>query len=214
LPGGLSWLRIDGASAREATAGFFDSAARRSGWQRVGIGRPIYYAQVNLDPQAVKLVLDNGHPVVVEVAGESMSPTLARGTKVTIEPVAEDVHAGDIVLIATSDQDELVLHRVMHVFGEAGRRYVIHQGDAPGSDFATCPREAVVGRAAGIELPAPRVLDPVALARYKRRRRVAVLYSLGRRAKFRLRLNDFALGRRGVFRLSRIYRALARKMVR
>jgi signal peptidase I len=179
----------------------------------------IYYAQVNLHPQAVELVLDNGHPVEVEIVGESMTPTIERGTKLRIEPAAEDLHPGDIVLILTSNKDELVLHRVIHLFAEGGQRYVIHQGDALGSDFATCPREAVVGRAVGFPLEPARLLptldllDPAALTRFQRRRRVSLLYSLSRRMKFWLRLSDCALGRRGVSRLARIYRALTSKVI-
>lgn len=181
--------------------------------------RPIYYPQMNLHPRAVKLVLDSGHPVVVEVAGESMTPTIGRGTKLRIEPVAEDLYPGDIVLILTANQDELVLHRVIHLFAEGGERYVIHQGDALRADFAACPREAVVGRAVGFPLaparllPTLEVLDPAALARFRRRRRVSLLYSLCRRMKFRLRLSDYALTRRGVSRLARIYRALTSKVI-
>jgi len=179
----------------------------------------IYYAQVNLQPQAVQLLLENGQAVVVEVAGGSMTPTIERGTKLRIEPVAEDLCPGDIVLILTSNGDELVLHRVIHLFAEGGQRYVIHQGDALCSDFAACPREAVVGRAGGFPLapgrllPTLEVLDPAALTRFQRRRRVARLYSLGRRTKFWFRLSNCALTRRGVFRLARLYRALTSKVI-
>lgn len=174
---------------------------------------------MNLRPQAVKLILDNGHQVVVEVAGESMTPTIGRGTKLRIDPVAEDLHPGDIVLILTANEDELVLHRVIHLFAEGGQRYVIHQGDALRADFATCLREAVVGRAVGFPqeparlLPTLEVLDPAAIARFHRRRRVSLLYLLCRRTKFWLRLSDYALTRRGVSRLARIYRALTSKVI-
>jgi Peptidase S24-like len=165
------------------------------------------------------MVLDNGHPVEVEIAGGSMTPTIERGTKLRVEPVAGDLRPGDIVLILNSSEDELVLHRVMHLFSEEGQRYVIHQGDAPRSDFATCPREAVVGRAVGFPLTPARllptldVLDRAALARFHRRRRVSLLYALGRRTKSRLRLSEYAPARRGVSFLARIYRALASKAI-
>jgi Peptidase S24-like len=189
---------------------------------RVGNRRPAkadILPQVILNPQAVKMVLDNGHPVEVEVAGESMTPTLERGTKVKVESVAGELRPGDIVLIMTSCKGELVLHRVMHLFAEGGQRYVIHQGDAPRSDFATCPREAIVGRAVGFPLAPARllptldVLDRAALARFHRRRRVSLLYSLCRRARFWLRLSDYGPARRGVSRLARIYRALTSKAI-
>lgn len=161
------------------------------------------------------MVLAHGLPVVIEVVAESMTPAIERGTKVKVEPAVEDLHPGDIVLVLTADERELLLHRVMHLFAEGEQRYVIHQGDAPKSAFATCPREAIVGRAVAFALtpsvPLPTLdrLEPPARARFQRRRRAAVLYALGRRMTFSLRLGDRGLTRR----LARAYRALARKVV-
>jgi hypothetical protein len=160
------------------------------------------------------MVLAHGLPVVIEVVAESMSPTIERGTKVKVEAAAEELHPGDIVLVLSADERELLLHRVMHLFAEGEQRYVTHQGDAPRSAFATCAREAVVGRAVGFPLtpsralPTLELLDPGARARFRRRRRAAALYALGRRMSFSLRLGDRALARR----LARAYRALARKV--
>jgi len=161
------------------------------------------------------MVLAHGLPVVIEVVAESMSPTIVRGDKVKVEPATGDLHVGDIVLVLTADERELLLHRVMHLFAEGPERYVIHQGDARRSAFATCPREAVVGRAVAFPLtparplPALELLDPPARARFQRRRRAAVLYALGRRMTATLHLGDRALTRR----LARAYRTLARKVV-
>ena len=170
---------------------------------------------MNLHPQAVRLVLDQGLPVAVDVVTGSMTPTIEPGTRVTIEPIAEDLHPGDIVLILSSNEAELVLHRVIRLFAEGGQHFVIHQGDAQSSAFGTCLREAVLGRAVGFPLtparalPALEVLDPAARRRFQRRRRVSLLYSLGRRAMFRFRVIDPALARR----LVRIYRELASKVI-
>jgi signal peptidase I len=169
---------------------------------------------VNLHPQAVKLVLDQGHPVAVDVASGSMTPTIEQGTRVRVEPIAEDLHPGDIVLILSSNGAELVLHRVIRLFAEGGQHFVIHQGDAQSSAFGTCLREAVLGRAVGFPLtparalPTLEVLDSAALSRFQRRRRVSLLYSLGRRTMFWLRAIDPALARR----LIRMYRELASKV--
>jgi len=170
---------------------------------------------VNLHPQAVRLVLDQGHPVAVDVVSGSMTPTIEPGTRVRVEPIAEDLHPGEIVLILSSNEAELVLHRVIRLFAGGGQHFVIHQGDAQSSAFGTCLREAVLGRAVGFPLtparalPTLEVLDPVALRRFQRRRRVSLLYSLGRRTMFRLRAIDSALARR----LMRMYRELASKVV-
>ncbi|HVN20346.1 MAG TPA: S24/S26 family peptidase [Dongiaceae bacterium] len=171
---------------------------------------------MNVHPQGVRLVLDHGLPVAVDVVGGSMTPTIERGTRVSIEPIAEDLHPGDIVLILSSDEGELVLHRVVRLFSEGGQHFVIHQGDAPSSAFGTCLRGAVLGRAVGFPLtparalPTLEVLDPAALRRFQRRRRVSLLYLLGRRTMFWLRDIDPALARRVV----RMYHELAGKVVR
>ena len=158
-------------------------------------------ALVKLHPQAASLVLANGLPVVVEVSGESMTPTIERGTKVRVEPVTDNLYPGDIVLILNSNEGELVLHRVMHLFEERGRQFIIHQGDALRAAFSTCPRQAVVGRAAGFPLtperalPTLEVLDRAALRRFQRRRHISRLYSLVRRTTYRFRNSDRSLAR-------------------
>lgn len=161
------------------------------------------------------MVLAQGLPVEVDVVTGSMTPTIEPGTRVSIEPVTEDLQPGEIVLILSADEGELVLHRVIRLLAEGGQRFVIHQGDAPISAFGTCLREAVLGRAAGFPLtptralPTLEVLDPVALRRFRRRRRISLLYSLGRRMTFRLRSIDPGLARR----LASAYRLLASKVM-
>jgi signal peptidase I len=170
---------------------------------------------VNLHPQAVRLVLDQGLPVAVDVVGGSMTPTIEKGTRVSIEPITEDLHPGDIVLILSSNEAELVLHRVIRLFAEGGQHFVMHQGDAQSSAFGICLREAVLGRAVGFPLtpvpalPTLEVLDPAAVRRFQRRRRVSLLYALGRRTMFWLRVIDPGLARR----LARMYRELASNVI-
>ena len=161
------------------------------------------------------MVLAHGLPVVIEVVAESMSPAIERGAKVKVEPAPGEIHPGDIVLVLTDDGSELLLHRIVHLFSKGESRYVIHQGDARKSTFATCVRAAVIGRAISFALkpsrPLPTLeqLDPAALARFQRRRRAAALYAVGHRMTESLRIRDGALTRR----LARVYRAIARKVV-
>ena len=161
------------------------------------------------------MVLAHGLPVVIEVVADSTSPSIERGLKVKVEPAAGELRPGDIVLVLTEDGSELLLHRIVHLFSNGPSRYVLHQGDAPQSTFAICPREAVVGRAIAFPLtpsrPLPTLehLAPAALARFRRRRRAAALYAVGYRMTEALRLGDRASTRR----LARIYRAIARKVV-
>ena len=77
---------------------------------------------MNLRPQAVRMVLAHGLPVVIEVTSDSMTPSLERGTKIKVEPAAGEILPGDIVLILSDSGDATILHRVMHVFSSGGRR--------------------------------------------------------------------------------------------
>jgi hypothetical protein len=168
---------------------------------------------MNLRPQAVRMVLAHGLAVVTEVTSESMTPSLERGAKVKIEPAPGGLLAGEIVLIMVDDDREMLLHRVMHVFSSAGEQYVIHQGDAETSTFATCPRDAVVGRAVAFALapsrplPVPEPDEAEARARFHRRRRACLLFALGRRVASRLNVSENRMAQR----IGRAYRAAARR---
>jgi len=168
---------------------------------------------MNLRPQAVRMVLAHGLPVVIEVTTDSMTPSFDAGTKIKVEPAPGEILPGEIVLILTDDASATILHRVMHVFSSGKRQFVIHQGDAPTSLFATCPREAVIGRAAAYALapsrplPIPEPTDAEARVRFHRRRRACALFALGQRVASSLHVSERPVTRR----LARAYRDAARK---
>ncbi len=168
---------------------------------------------MNLRPQAVRMVLAHGLPVVIEVTSESMTPSLERGAKVKVEPAPGELLAGEIALIMASDDQDMLLHRVMHVFSGGGEQYVIHQGDAETSTFAVCPRESVVGRAVAFArfpsrpLPVPEPDEAQSKLRFHRRRRACVLFALGRRVALRLNVSENRMAQQ----IGRAYRAAARR---
>jgi hypothetical protein len=168
---------------------------------------------MNLRPQAVRMVLAHGLPVVIEVTSDSMTPSLDRGTKVKVEPAPGELVPGEIVLILSEDGDATILHRVLHVFSTGGQQFVIHQGDAPTTLFATCPRQAVIGRAAAYALapsrplPIPEPVQAEARVRFHRRRRACALFAIGRRVASSLNVSENPVSRR----LARAYRTVARK---
>jgi hypothetical protein len=187
----------------------------------------LLYEDVQLRPEALRFVLAQGLPAVIEVSGDSMTPSLENGVKLHVEPVAgaDGVQVGDIVLMAAdgdgdSDSDgdggggqpALLLHRVMHLFWQVGRRYVIHQGDAPRSSFAVFPCEAILGRATavasdpGTPLPTVARMGAADRARFHRRRRACALYAAARRLTALLGIEDRALTRG----CARLFRAAAR----
>jgi hypothetical protein len=173
---------------------------------------------MELRPPALRFVLEQGLPAVIDVAGGSMEPSIETGAKVDVAPLAPDapLAAGDVVLLATSAEDVLLLHRVMHLFEEGGRRLVVHQGDAVASTFATCAREEVLGRMTGFAgdgtrvVPTPDRLEPAARARFRRRRAACAAYAHARGAARALGIGELAI----VKRCAAAFRRLARAVLR
>lgn len=159
------------------------------------------------------MVLAHGLPVVIEVTSDSMTPSLGRGTKVKVDPALGQILPGEIVLILSDDGQATILHRVMHVFWSGGQQFVIHQGDAPLSLFATCPRQAVIGRAAAYALapsrplPIPEPVQADARVRFHRRRRACAVFALARQVASSLKVSENPVSRR----LAGVYRTVARK---
>jgi hypothetical protein len=170
---------------------------------------------MRLRPRELEFVLAQGLPAVVEISGASMTPTLAVGERLNVQPTPaagarDDIEVGDIVLIITADAAELLTHRVMHLFTEQGRRLVVHQGDRARASFAICPRDLVIGKAVGFAadptrpLPTGANLNAVDRARFRRRAAAAVWYCRARGAARALRLHDSKLTRA----VARLYRKL------
>jgi len=167
---------------------------------------------MQLPPAGLRFVLAQGLPAVVDVRGASMTPTLAVGERLHVRPVpprvgARDaIEAGDIVLLITADAAELLVHRVMYTFDEAGMQLVAHQGDMPGSSFAFCPRDAVIGKIVGFEADAARALPIVSSmtaaerATFRRRAAVIAWYCRARRTVRALHLAGLVRGARGTWR--------------
>lgn len=170
---------------------------------------------MDLRPEALRFVLQQGLSAVIVVSGRSMEPTIALGTRVDVAPVALDapLAVGDIVLIATSAADVLLLHRVMHVMG--GGRRIVHQGDAAGGTFATCARRDVLARMTGFEgdaaraLPTPENLPAAARALFHRRRVACAVYAGAREVAGVLSLDGNALVRRCGLGLRKLARRVA-----
>jgi hypothetical protein len=167
---------------------------------------------MQLRADALRFVLAQGLPAVIEVSGRSMEPTLALGTKVDVAALAEaePVAVGEVVLVAT-DAGVLLLHRVMAVFDERGARFVLHQGDAPASTFGTSARRDVLARVTGVAgepraVLAPDRLDAETRARFRRRRAACAGFVVARRLARALPLSDGAVVRG----CARLYRRLAR----
>jgi hypothetical protein len=177
---------------------------------------------MQLRADALRFVLAQGLPAVIDVIGGSMSPTIAKGTKVDVAPLSEteELAVGDVVLLATSAQgpndvpsDVLILHRVMAVFVERGQRFVVHQGDAPASTFGIAARRDVLARMTGFAgdtrpVPTPAHLDASSRAIFFRRRAVCLAFVGARRFAHVLHLEERTLVRQCARLFRRITRVL------
>ena len=169
---------------------------------------------MQLGLEALRFVLAQGFPAVIDVVGGSMEPTITVGTKVNVVGMSleDEIAVGDVVLLATTRVP--LLHRVMAVFEEGGRRFVVHQGDARASTFAIAARVDVLARMttfAADARPAPTVdrLDAAALVVFRRRRLACEAFVHARRFARALGVRDLGLVRR----CARAYRALARAVI-
>jgi hypothetical protein len=167
---------------------------------------------VQLHADALRFVLAQGLPAVIEVSGTSMQPTIARGAKVDVAALAErePLAPGDVALVATRDGG-LVLHRVMAAFEEDGVGHVVHQGDARASTFAIAARRDVLARVAGTAGAAasPSRLAPEARSLFHRRRIAVAGFLAARRLARALGVSHGNVVRG----CARIYRRIARSVL-
>jgi len=168
---------------------------------------------MELRPAALRFVLEQGLPALVEVGGTSMEPTVHRHDKVNVVALAPaaPLAPGDVVLVATT-RDVLLLHRLMHVFDEGGETFVVHQGDAAGSTFGVAARRDVLARmasfASGAPAPTPEHLETAARSRFERRRATCRGLVAGRHLARQLGVADAPLVRACARTLRRLARAI------
>ena len=181
---------------------------------------PVTLDDVHLPLEAVRFVVENGGAGVAKIVSLSMAPAIAPGDRVDVHPLAGELQPGEIVLIArdpatTADGSAaFVLHRVMHVFREGGRTYLMHQGDAIGAEFGTSPREAVIALAWGRHddprpFPSLDRLDPASRARFRRRQRLCAWFARARQLTLVVGIHQRRLPRR----LGVLFRDAARALV-
>lgn len=144
-----------------------------------------------------------------------MEPTIAMGTKVRVQRLDADwpLGPGELVVLSTGDDAALLLHRVIHVFSDGGRTFVIHQGDAPSSRLGLCRREDVVAKVAGVvgdelALPTLNSLDRQDLTRFHRRRIAGRAFAVARSVSASLGIRESPIVRR----VADLYRSVARRL--
>ena len=144
-----------------------------------------------------------------------MEPTIAMGTKVRVQPIEADwpLGPGELVVLSTGGDAALLLQRVIHVFADGGRKFVIHQGDAPSSQLGLCRREDVVAKVAGVvgdelALPTLNSLDRRDLTRFHRRRIAGRAFAVARSVSGSLGIRENPI----VQRAAELYRSVASRL--
>lgn len=135
--------------------------------------------------KALPFLLAQGMPAQLRVIGASMEPTFLRGAVLNIVPVAPsaELAAGDVVVLASRDGNEVIVHRVLLSFVERGSEFVVHQGDAPGTAFGVAARQQVLARATSVDggFGGPRPIGAGSLGRFALRRLLCLGYVAARR---------------------------------
>ena len=119
-------------------------------------------------------LLSDGHSTLVPVRGASMRPALIEGDVVVVSPFLGLPRPGQIVL-ARTDRDRLVVHRLVAVEWGGPRRVYRLQGDAEQAPDTGVLREHLLGRVTavvrnGLRLP---IEDPAFAPDEHARRRIA-----------------------------------------
>ena len=70
-------------------------------------------------------VLDKGKPFRFQAAGASMSPFIRGGDVITLAPVHDRIHFGEVLAFRQPENDRLAVHRVVG----RGRRGFLLKGD-------------------------------------------------------------------------------------
>jgi hypothetical protein len=131
-------------------------------------------------------------PLLVQIAGGSMEPSLCRGWRVLVHPTAIPPHAGDLVLIRVIDGS--LIHRVVVVARFRAGLRIFHRGDAGGGIGLSRP-EDVLGRVTSIvepparPLPTQETLSLPLLRSLRGARRRCRLYTLARNLAERLAID-------------------------
>jgi hypothetical protein len=143
-----------------------------------------------------------------------MEPTLTQGTKVRLQRLDTDwpLGPGELVVLSTGDEG-LLVHRVIHLFSDGSARFVIHQGDAPSSRLGVCRREEVLAKVAGVigdelALPTLNTLNREDLTRFHRRRIAGRAFAVARHMGGSLGIRENPL----VQRAGDLYRSVARRL--
>jgi signal peptidase I len=98
-------------------------------------------------------ILRMGYAVRFKASGGSMSPVISHNDIVTVGPIKESsINTNDIVYL-NSEEEGLLIHKVIAVFEKNGKAMVLTKGDASAYPDKPVPVESVLGKVISIEKP-------------------------------------------------------------
>ena len=108
--------------------------------------------------EQARQLLSRNLPIQLRMSGSSMSPAIADGDVITVEPVSHDepVKQGDIVLYH-SRFDTAVIHRVIRLERASSERCILTRGDAASHNDAPVPLHRILGRVRRVERAGERI---------------------------------------------------------
>lgn len=108
--------------------------------------------------EQARQLLSRNLPMQLRMSGSSMSPAIADGDVITVEPVSDDepIKQGDIVLFH-SRFDTAVIHRVIRLERASSERCIITRGDAASHNDTPVPLHRILGRVKRVERAGERI---------------------------------------------------------
>jgi len=108
--------------------------------------------------EQARQLLSRNLPIQLRMSGSSMSPAIADGDVITVEPVGDDepIKQGDIVLYH-SRFDTAVIHRVIRLERASSDRCILTRGDAASHNDAPVPLHRILGRVRRVERAGERI---------------------------------------------------------
>ena len=98
-----------------------------------------------------RAILESGHAIRFQARGWSMHPAIRNGDVLTVAPVGDSyIKAGDVVLYTTDDR-QILVHRAIGKGQEGGRTVFLIRGDACLGFPERISRERILGQVAEIE---------------------------------------------------------------
>jgi len=96
-------------------------------------------------------LLAEGKTIRIRANGYSMYPTIKPGTVILIEPVRKKGPPGPGEIVAIKRKNGIIVHRIVRVINEDGRRKYIARGDSNPYSDPPVDGEMIVGRVTGAE---------------------------------------------------------------